>query len=40
MNLLKTIGNNIWNFLMAVGEARALRDTMHMEAKRKQYLGR
>ena len=40
MNLLKTIGKGVWNFLMAVGEARVQRDHMHMEAMRKNMLGR
>lgn len=40
MNLLKTISKGIWNFIVAVGEARVQRDLMHMEAMRKNMLGR
>jgi len=40
MNILKSMGKAIWNFFQAVGEARAQRDLMHMEAVRKHYVGR
>lgn len=40
MNLLKTLGNTLWKFFLAMGEARAQRDLMQLEAMRKYRLGR
>ena len=34
------MSNAIWNFFMAVGEARAKRDLMTMQAIHKHRLGR
>jgi hypothetical protein len=40
MMWIKKVGKAFWNFMLAVGEARAQRDLMHMQAIQKHKLGR
>jgi hypothetical protein len=39
MNVLKKIGNAIWNFMVLVGEARVQRELMHRQALKNHQLG-